>query len=386
MTWSPQPTVIIDGITFTNKSLWNVSVSFGRTTFWEQARAGYATISILNANNQDFDFDMNHSVVIKVKNSAGTDVTLFTGKISNVSNSLPAAGTSATVAIQTITALSTFAQMARKVIGNSNWAKEYDDARMTRIFNDAGVTIDVVDTPAVYEFTARSASPADAYSLASSYASQAFGYIYETPTGTVGFANESRRFLKERDNGYLNIPKNYILFNGLQSQKTLSDIMNSIVLSYKANAQKTASDATSITNYSLVAGSISTELETGTDAQVQADRYITLRAYPRTSLSSFTIQLDSPNVTSVNLDKLLNISMDTAIEIDNLPLAIKNTTYQGFVEGYNFSFNNMQMSLTFDSSDVAYSVTPTRWQDVNAALTWNGVDPTVTWDTFDDVY
>jgi hypothetical protein len=386
MTWVPNPTVTIDGVDFTGESLWNVSVSFGRTTVWEQSRAGYATINILNANNQDFGFDMNHSVVITVENSAGTPITLFTGKISNVSNSVQSAGTNAVVAIQTISALSTFAQMARKVIGDSNWPKEFDDDRMTRIFTDAGVTIDSVDTPPVYEFTARSASPSDAYSLASTYATQAFGYIYETPTGSVGFANESRRFLAVGTSGYLLIPTDYILTNGLSSQKTLSDIMNSIILSYKTNAQKTAEDATSIATYTRVAGSVTTELETGTDAQVQADRYITLRAYPRTSLSSFTIQLDSPNVTSGDLDELLTISMDTAIEITDLPLAVKNTTYFGFVEGWNFSFNNVQMSLTFDSSDVAYSVTPTRWQDVDPALTWNDVDPAVTWDTFDDFY
>ena len=386
MTWAPNPTVTIDGIDFTGESLWNVSVSFGRTTVWEQSRAGYASISILNANNQDFGFDMNHSVVITVENSAGTPITLFTGKISNVANSVQAAGSNGVVAIQTISALSTFATMARKVIGDSNWPKENDDDRMTRIFDDAGVTIDTVDTPHVYEFTARSASPLDAYSLAASYATQAFGYIYETPSGSVGFANESRRFLAVGTSGYLNIPTDYILYSGIQSQKTLSDIMNSIILSYKANAQKTASDATSIATYGGVAGSVTTELEKGTDAQTQADRYITLRAYPRTSLASFTIQLDSPTITSADLDDLLTISMDTAIEIDNLPLAVKNTTYFGFVEGWNFSFNNVQMSVTFDSSDVAYSVTPTRWQDVDAALIWNAVDPAVTWNTFDDFY
>lgn len=386
MTWTPNPTVTIDGIDFTGESLWNVSVAFGRTTIWEQSRAGYATINILNANNQDFGFDMNHSVVITVENSVGTPVTLFTGKISNVSNRVQSAGSTSLVAVQTISAFSTFATMARKVIGDTNWPKEYDDDRMTRIFTDAGVTIDTVDTPPVYEFTARSASPLDAYSLAATYATQAFGYIYETPTGSVGFANESRRFLSANANGYFNIPPDYILFSSVQSQKTLSDIMNSIILSYKANAQKTASDAVSIANYGGVAGSVATELETATDAQTQADRYITLRAYPRTSLSSFAIQLDSDNVTSADLDELLAISMDTAIEIDNLPLAIKNTTYRAFVEGWIFSFNNVQMSLTFDTSDVSYSVTPTRWQDVDPALTWNGVDPAVTWDTFDDFY
>jgi len=383
MPWSPNATVTIDGVDFTQESLWNVSVTYGRTTIWEQARAGYASIDILNITNTDYGFDMNLPVVITVEDSSGDPVTLFTGKISNMSNRVAAAGENGLAAIQTISAISVFAEMARKVIGDTSWPKEYDDDRMTRIFTDAGVTIETVDTPPVYEFTARAASPSDAYSLAASYASQAFGYIYETPLGEVGYANESRRFVSARDNGYLNISTDYILYDSVQSQKTLSDIMNSIVLSYKANAQVTAQDTTSITNYGQVAGSVITELEDMGEAQNQADRYITLRAYPRTSLSSFSIQLDSPEVTSGDLDALLAISMDTAIEIDNLPIAIKNTTYKGFIEGWTFSINRVQVALTFDSSDVAYSVTPTRWQDVPALLTWNGVGATVTWDTYD---
>jgi hypothetical protein len=383
MTWQPNATVTIDGEDFTEESLWNVSISYGRTTIWEQARAGYASIDILNLNNLDYGFDMNHEVVITVEDSSGDPVTLFTGKISNVSNRVAAAGENGLAAIQTISAISTFAEMARKVIGETSWPKEYDDDRMTRIFTDAGVTIQTVDTPAIYEFTVRDASPSDAYSLAALYAQQAFGYIYETPLGEVGYANESRRFISARDNGYLIIPTDYILFNSVQSQKTLSDIMNSIVLSYKANAEVTAEDLTSIATYGSVAGVVDTELEKMSEAQTQADRYITLRAYPRTSLSSFSIQLDSPDVTAGNLDALLAISMDTAIEILNLPIPIKNTTYKGFVEGWSFSINRVQMNLTFDSSDVAYSVTPTRWQDVPALLTWNGVGATVTWDTYD---
>jgi hypothetical protein len=383
MSWSPNATVTIDGVDFTQESLWNVSISYGRTTIWEQARAGYATIDILNITNTDYGFDMNHEVVITVEDSSGDPVTLFTGKISNVSNRVAAAGELGLAAIQSISAISTFAQMARKVIGDTSWPKEYDDDRMTRIFTDAGVTIQTVDTPPVYEFTARAASPSDAYSLAATYAQQAFGYIYETPLGEVGFANESRRFVSARDNGYLIIPTDYILFNSVQSQKTLSDIMNSIVLSYKANAQVTAEDLTSIGTYGAVAGSVTTELENGSEAQDQADRYITLRAYPRTSLSSFSLQLDSPEVTSSDLDDLLAISMDTAIEILNLPIPIKNTTYKGFIEGWTFSINRVQVNLTFDSSDVAYSVTPTRWQDVPALLTWNAVGATITWDTYD---
>lgn len=384
MPWVIDPTVTINGVSFKDKSLWNVQISYGRESIWEQARAAYATIDIVNLNNTNFDLDMNHSVVVTVDNSSGTPVTLFTGKISNVSNSVVGAGSVAQVVVQTVTAVSVFADMARKVIGNSAWAKEYDDARLTRIFTDAGVTISTVDTPPVYEFTARSADPSDAYSLAANYAQQAFGYIYETRTGSVGYANESRRFVQARDYGYLTIPTNYILWQSLQSQKTLADIMNNLILSYKANAQKTASDATSIATYGNVYGNVVTELETGTDAQTQADRYVTLRAYPRTSLSSFSIQLDNGSVSDAIRDSLLNISMDTAIQILSLPVGIKNTTYRGFVEGWTFNFNQNQFNLTFNTSDSSYSVTPTRWQDVSATLIWNDVGATVTWNTYDD--
>jgi hypothetical protein len=338
----------------------------------------------LNPNNLDFDLDPNNSVVVTVDDSAGNPVTIFTGKVTSISNTVQNSGAVGTVVIQTISAVSVFADMARKVIGDNNWAKEYDDDRMTRIFTDAGVTIDTVDTPGVYEFTARAADPADAYTLAASYATQAFGYIYETPDGEVGYANESRRFVYARDNGYLTIPKDYILYNSVRSQKTLSDIMNSIILSYKANAEVNADDPTSIIDYGLAAGSVATELEKMSEAQQQADRYVTLRAYPRTSLSSFSMQLDSPEVSAGDLDDLLAISMDTAIRIFNLPLGIKNTTYSGFVEGWNFSINQYQANLTIDSSDYSYSVTPTRWQDVPAALIWNDVPPTVQWDNYDE--
>jgi hypothetical protein len=380
--WNPQPTVIINGVAHTSLSLWDVKVSYGRSSIWEQSRASYANISILNTTGTDHGFDMNQMVIVKVKNSAGADVTLFTGKITSVDNSINASGISATAAIQTITAVGPFSDMSRKVIGGSHWPKEDDDVRMTRIFTDAGVAVDVVDTPGIYEFMAITPPVTDAYSLAATYATQAFGYIYETPAYEVGFANESRRFVDARDNGYFVIPESYILWGDVASQKTLADITNSIVVSYRAGS-RSADDLTSQTTYGIVGASITTELHDSADAQVQADRYVTLRAYPRTSLSSFTVQVDSSAVTNVDRDKFLAMAMGEPIEIFNLPIAIKNTTYKGFVEGYTFSINRYQTSLTLTTSDFTYSVTPTRWQDVDPADIWSGVNPAIQWDTYD---
>jgi hypothetical protein len=381
--WNPQPTVTIDGTTFTSSALWDVQISFGRSTIWEQSRSSVATIGILNTTNTDNHFDMNHVVVIKVKNSSGTDVTLFTGKITNIDNSIQNSGTSATSVIQTISAVGVFAEMSRKIIGGSSWAKEFDDTRMTRIFTDAGVTIDTVDTPGIYEFMATTPAYSDAYTLAAQYATEAFGYIYETHDYKVGYANESHRFIDARDNGFFTIPKSYILWGGVSSQMTLADITNSIIVSYRAG-NKTADDTTSQSDYGIIGATVDTELHNATDAQTQADRYVTLRAYPKTSLSSFTVQIDSSNVTDADRDKLLAITMGEPIKIVDLPIPIKNTTYKAFVEGYSISINRYQMSITLNTSDYSYSVTPTRWQDVPATLTWATVPSTVQWDTYDE--
>jgi hypothetical protein len=326
---------------------------------------------------------MNQVVAIKVKNVAGSDVTIFTGKITSVDNNLAGSGTIGTNAVQTITAVGPFSQMSRKIIGGSSFPKELDTARMTRIFNDAGQTIDVVDSPGIYEFAIRSGSPADAYSLAASFGQQAFGYIYETSLGKVGFANESRRTNDAKANGYTVIPNNHILWGNVSSQKTLADILNNLILTYHSGT-KTATDATSISDFGQVDGSISTELHDAADAQTQADRYVTLRAYPRTSLSSFTIPINSPNVSDALKNFYISMSMGEPIEITTLPIALKNTLYRGFVEGYTFSINQYEMILTLNTTDYTYSFTPTRWQDVSASLTWNGVGSTVQWNTYDD--
>ena len=166
---------------------------------------------------------------------------------------------------------------------------EYDSTRLTNIFTDAGATIDVVDTPGIYEFDAMTAAPADAYSYAAKYASQANGYIYETTTGTVGFANEQHRTAAVSASGYMTIPENYILWRSVSSSKNLNDILNSITLTYGNGFTKTSSDASSIAAYGLLDGSIFTELHHAAEAQELADKYVALRRVPRLNMSSFSM-------------------------------------------------------------------------------------------------
>jgi hypothetical protein len=379
MTWQPNGTVRINGSAYTNQTLWNVQVSYGRSNVLDQSRAGYANVQLLSKDGTHFNIQLNDTLVIQVEDSSAADVTVFTGKVTDVRSDVSASGSIGTTVITTVTAIGPFGQMARKIIGESAYPKEYDDERMDRILTEAGVPIEIVDTPGVYEFTARAADPTDAYTLATYYAQMGFGYVYETQAGEVGYANESRRRNEADDNGYFTIPEDYILWSGVSSNRTLNDLVNSVILTYKANATRTATDATSIATYGTIASKVSTELENLSEAQTQANRYIALRATPQTNLSSFSVMLDSPSISAADLDIFLNMYMGKPIQILNLPNAVINSVYRGFVEGFVLSFNSVQANMTLTTTDSSLSIVPTRWQDVDPLDEWQDVDPTLQW-------
>jgi hypothetical protein len=379
MTWIPNATVTVGLTDYTSETLWNVNVYYGRTSVWEQARAGYANIEILNTTNVHNLWDINDTVTIKLKDTSNADVTVFTGILTDIRNVISESGEVGTVVKQTLTAVAPFAFMARKVVGTSNYPKEYDDDRMLAILTECGVVIDVVDTPGVYEFTAKTANPTDGYTQAAFYAQMAFGYIYETADGKVGYANESRRLNEVQDNGYFDIPLDYILSAGVSSNETLNDVTNDVLLTYKNGQTVTATDPTSIAAFGLQAASIQTELEDTAEAQFQADRYVTLRANPQTNLSSFTVQLNSGFLSNPDIDVFLNMYMGKPIEVLNLPTPIIPNAYKGFVEGWNLSFNRVEAALTLTTTDSTYSIPPTRWQDVDPAQMWSDVGATIRW-------
>lgn len=383
MSYFPNPTVTIAGVNFTTNTLAGISITYGRTSIWEQARTAYATISIYVPNNADNGFKINDSIVVKIKNSTGTDKTIFTGKATSISNSVANTGSSGQVCVQTITAVGPFAAMSRVITGTTNFPKELDDDRLDRIITASGVTKDVIDSPGIYEFHERPANASDCYSLAAFYAGMVFGYIYETPSGAVGYANESRRLNTVQDDGYEIIPLNVILAQGVESFVGREDITNDILLSYKNNQSLTASDSASISAYGRSAASINTELETSDDATDIANRYIRLRAYPVLSLSEFTIELGNGNLTNSKRNALIDVYMGFPLEINNLPDPINPANYLGFVEGWTWNISRSNARLTLRTSDHTLSLPETRWQDVSPAQIWSAVGATITWTDYE---
>jgi hypothetical protein len=379
MTWTIDPTVTIGGVDYTSESLNGVSITYGRTTIWEQPRAGYAYIQIKNDNNSALAITLNSSVTITVDNFTGTPITVFTGKVSSITSSVQASGTSGKVIIHTVVANAPMAEMSRVLTHTGSYPKEYDDDRLDRILTATGVTIDTIDTPGVYEFTTSAANPTDAYTDAAYYANMAFGYIYETTDGKVGYANESRRTIEAATNGYLTIPTNVILAPSVNSQISTNNLINDVRLEYKANAVVTSTSASSISTYGQRATYFQTELEDTTQAQFQADRYITLRSTPSPILENFSVQLSAPDITSTVLNALIAVYLGKPIQVNNFPNPIYNGTFKGFVEGWVMSISQNSSTLSLNVSKNSLSITPTRWQDVSATLQWEDVDPALEW-------
>ena len=100
-------------------------------------------------------------------------------------------------------------------------------------------------------------------------------------------------------------------------------------------------------------------------------------------MSSFTIQLDSPNVTSADLDAFLQMTMGKAVSISGLPVSLMPNNYYGFVEGWTLQVSRNQAAISLITSESSYSIQPTRWQDVSASLAWNAVGAAVQWITYD---
>ncbi len=92
MTWKPELTVTIGGTSYTSSTVDAVQVSYGRSNVWEQARTGYATITLVQFNETFLPIEINDSVMVTMDNSSGTSKTIFTGTVNNFESRRAAQG------------------------------------------------------------------------------------------------------------------------------------------------------------------------------------------------------------------------------------------------------------------------------------------------------
>jgi hypothetical protein len=409
--WNPIWLVEIDGVSYTNAILANLTIRSGRRNIYEQAQAGYVNIELLDVDQAIIPVNINSTIGVSIKDTSGTFVPIFGGNVVDIGLEVKDIGNIMFTQTYSITALGALARLP-KVIFTDALPRDFDGDQIfdvlqeillsqwqsvpgaltwatynpTETWANAGNTgLGEIDRPGNYDLAARGggSDPIDVYSLISALATSGLGYIYEDAQGRINYASSSHRSIYLATNGYVELDANYARGKGLQIQTRVGDVRNAVTIRYGSTSQNdvSASDPVSIATYGNLAQIITTTLHDATDANAQAAFYLELRANPQPIFSQITFDLTNPEIPNVQRDRLINIFMGEAIALTNLPLNMNAGTFQGFVEGWTFQASYNQLSLTLNVSPLAYSLQAMQWNDVPITEKWNTVSPTLTWES-----
>ena len=405
--FNPVWRVTIGGVQYQTAILANLTIQSGRTNIYEQAQAGYTNIELINLDQSNVAIEINDSLTIELQDSTATFVPIFGGSVVEVGIAVAEVGSIDYAQRIKIIALGALARLP-KALTNGVLSHDFDGDQIFEILSQvlfaqwqavpaaltwatydpteqwqdaANTGLGEIDRPGNYELAQRSSDRIDVYSLVAALASSGLGYLYESPTGQIGYADSTHRTNYLAANGYVELTANHALASGLSIQSRTGDVRNNITIQYGQNSQNetSTSDIASIALYGQLSQIFTTTLRHLHDAQDQAAFYLDLRAYPRFNFNNITYELTNPELDDADRDDLINVFMGMPVEIADLPLNMNSGDYLGFVEGWTFSARYNQVSVSMILSPISFSLQAMRWNDVPVVEQWQTVNPTLDW-------
>jgi len=405
--WTPTYKIQVDGYEVTDVTVANLTITSGRTDINQQPVAGYCQLQLLNFDNSSYDFTVGTSLSVQVTDSTNAYVPIFGGYVSDFTIQVNRAGSLGYTTTATITALGALSKLP-KIIDPGVLSQDYDGDQIYTLLsgyllgqwnevsaaetwanynptetwaNAVNIGLGEIDQPGDYELIARSSSNTDLYSLCADIANSAFGVIYEDANGNIGYADSTHRQDYLAANGYTTLDANHANGIGLAATTRAGDLRNRFTINYDNNGNQTytATDATSQSLYGVYGEEYTSRIKNTADAQALANRYIALRATPYPKFQGITFALGNPEIDNADRDALINIFMGQPVWIQNLPGNITDGSFQGYIEGWTFRASLNNLSITFNASPISFSQVAVKWEQVNAAETWNTLNTSLTW-------
>ena len=405
--YTPDYKVIVDGTELTNITIADLVVTSGRTDIYQQPVAGYCQVQLINFNNSTYDFNVGSGITVEVTNSVGAYIPIFGGNISDFTITVNSAGSRGYTTVATITALGALAKLP-KIIDPGILSQDFDGDQIYTLLsgyllgswndvsasqtwatynptetwaNAVNIGLGDIDQPGDYDLISRSSSNTDLYSLCTAIANSAFGVLYEDANGNIGYADSTHRQDYLANNGYTTLDANHANGLGLSATTRAGDLRNSFTIVYDNNGNQTytATDPISQATYGVYAENYTSRIKKTSDAELLADRYIELRANPYPKFQSITFVLGNPEIDDADRDALINIFLGQPVWIQNLPPNITGGSFQGYIEGWTFRASLNNLTVTFNASPVNFSQVAVKWEQVNAAESWNTLNTSLTW-------
>ena len=406
--WAPVWRVKIAGVDVTDSVLANLNITSGRSNIYEQAQAGYCSITLIVFDQVAINYQINDSLSVEVQDTSAIYQPIFGGSIVDIAVSVSEVGSTAYTQEVTITALGALARL-QKALTNGVLSHDFDGDQIYTILSQVllaqwqqvpaaltwaaynptttwatagNVGLGEIDRPGNYELAQRSSSRTVIYDLVAALATSGLGYIYEDANGLIGYADSTHRTTYLAANGYTDLTANHALGRGITIKTRAGDVRNDITIKYGQNSTNEFSDTdpASIATYGNLSQIITTTLRHSHDAEDQAAFYLALRANPQPTFDQITYALTNPELDNGDRDSLLGVFMGQPIALNNLPLNMAAGTFQGFVEGFTFRASYNELSVTLLMSPLAYSLQAMRWNDVPITETWASVSPILTWE------
>jgi hypothetical protein len=403
--YTPYPKVIFAGVNeYADNTISNIAISLGRRDIYEQANPGIANVRLWTDADTALNVNLSDSVEIQIKDSTNAYQTIYTGIISDLDITLDAYGSDGSIAIYNITAVGPLALVNKHTTGAIGYAKEFDGTRVLNILSDVflqdwtevpgdltwdavsniatwanwdGSNINLVDdlvadidTPGTYELAAYSDGLTNALALVQSAAQSGRGFLYEAPDGSLHYDSYGARSVYVP----LTLTADDLLAAGLRQAAQWSEIVNDVTVTYRNGGEAYAADYTSQQSFGQLAGTRSTTLHNGADAEIQATAFLESRAFPRTYPEELTIPMHSPTVGNATRDALISMHVGSAIYTQQLP-AVFGTTFDGFVEGMKWQIDRYTADLTLVCSALSETYPHKVWLQIAPTVTWASYTP-----------
>lgn len=404
MTWNPQATITIGGTNFTSNALIGAGITYGRTNLSQQPAPGYCNISLADTVNADYTISIGDEISITAKTTAGTNVTIFGGTVSDITTTVQSSNDLGTYLRYDILGIGPLARLNRRLIGGDGYIAQDDGDRIDAILSDAYAerwievlpttlawngepptltwdtydpVIGDIDRPGNYALAAYSDGETLANQLASIAANSGLGVLYDTPSNQINYDDATHRQENALANGFWSIPAQAIISAGLKQSTRLGDVVTAVQVSYDGGTT-TVTSPTSAGLYGDVARAYQTVLANALDATEQADRYLALADTPTPQFDTLTLALHQPNLDNSTINTALAIYQGQPIAINDLPNAF-GPSFTGFVEGWTWRIGQYTADLRLTVSDFSRSVVTTRWSAATATTKWNTINATLKW-------
>ena len=405
MTWLPEWRVTVGDDVYTTVT--SVSYASGRLDIDKQCTAGYCRVEIINTDGSPFTINVTEPILLELKNSSGTYVTVFGGEVSDFNIGVRSPEETGYITTGTILGIGSLARLT-KAIYNTALAEGLDGAQIAAIlsaglnlnwnevtptvtwatypadvtWNEAESYIGEVDSGFYTMIALAASSTAKSQTLVDQIANSALGQIYEEKDGDVSYADADHRSNTLAANGYTFLDGGFATPSSITSTTQTARIRNSLIYRYATGYASTysTSDSDSIASYGLFERSFDSNIKNLADITDIATRELNLRRVPKASLGAITFRLDNPDMPSAMLDSLVGVYFGQPVLISNLPSNLLGGTFDGFVENVALRATPSFTEITLYISATEFSLSTTQWDTViPSSLAWTGVNGTLIW-------